>query len=521
MEAASMATSTIYVVGVIVVVVWAWKVLRWLWLRPKKLERRLREQGLLGTPYRLLIGDSNQMLQMHKEATSKPMNLSHDIAPRASSFLLQTVNKYGKNPYTWNGPIPRIILTDPELIKDVLNKNYDFPKPNSNPLVKLLPNGLAGHEGEKWAKHRRIINPAFNIEKLKIMLPTISVSCNDMVSKWEKTLSSDGSSELDVWPFLQNLSSDVISRTSFGSSYEEGRRIFELLREQATLAMKVILKAYIPGWRFLPTPTLRRMKEIDRDMQASLKGIINKREKAMKSGEATKDDLLGILLESNHKEIQEQGNNKNVGMSIQEVIEECKLFYFAGQETTSVLLVWTMVLLSRYPEWQTRAREEVLQVFGNQKPDFDGLSHLKIMTMIMYEVMRLYPPVLVLGRTVERDMKLRKLTIPEGVQLWLPILLIHHDRELWGDDVKEFKPERFSEGISKATKGQVSFFPFGWGPRICIGQNFAMLEAKMALSMILQHFSFELSPAYVHAPISVITLQPQYGAHIILQKLSI
>jgi len=132
--------------------------------------------------------------------------------------------------------------------------------------------------------------------------------------------------------------------------------------------------------RFVPTTTHRRMKAIDKEIKASLMDIINNKEKALKAGEATKNDLLGILLESNHKEIQEHGNNKNVGMNIEDVIGECKLFYFAGQETTSSLLVWTMILLSMYPDWQTRAREEVLQVFGNQKPDFDGLNHLKIVS---------------------------------------------------------------------------------------------------------------------------------------------
>ena len=98
-------------------------------------------------------------------------------------------------------------------------------------------------------------------------------------------------------------------------------------------------------------------------------------------------------------------------------------------------------------------------------------------------------------------------------------MLVQRDPMLWGTDAAEFKPERFKDGLSKATKSHVSFFPFAWGPKICIGQNFAMLEAKMAMALILQRFSFELSPSYVHAPQIVVTIHPQFGAHLILRKL--
>lgn len=505
----------------VILLSWAWKTLNWVWLKPRKLEKQLRQQGLNGHRYRFLMGDIKDSFRMRSEEREKPIPFTHDYFRRVLPFVHQLLHKYGKNCFTWLGPVPVINITDPELIREAFMRINEFQKPRLNPLVGLLAPGLVSYEGEKWAMHRRLINPAFHMEKLRLMLTAFSTSTAETINKWEKTISVTGSSEIDVWPHLTTLSADVISRAAFGSSYEEGRRIFELLKEQIEITVGLFQSVYLPGWKYLPTKTNKRMKEMNAEIQRLLKGIIDKRRKAMEAGEPAKDDLLGILMESNFKETQSHDINKQrYGMSFQDMIDECKLFYFAGQETTSVLLVWTMILLSKYQHWQTRAREEVLAKFGKDQPDFDGLNNLKTVTMILYEVLRLYPPVHSVSRRVYNEgTKLGDLWVPHGAMVSLLILHAHHNPKLWGDDALEFNPERFSEGIAKATRGNVSFFPFGWGPRICIGQNFAIFEAKMALSMILQRFSFELSPSYTHAPTSVIIMQPQYGAPIILRQL--
>jgi cytochrome P450 len=508
--------------GAVVAAALLWLVtwtLEWAWWTPRRLDRALRAQGLKGNRYRLFTGDVRENARINREAHTKPMPLGcHDIIPRVQPMFYNVAKEHGKLSFTWFGPTPRVTIPDPELVREVLsNKFGHFGKPKSTRVGKLLANGVANHEGEKWAKHRRILNPAFHHEKIKRMLPVFSACCNEMISRWESSMSSEGVSEIDVWPQFQNLTGDVISKTAFGSSYKEGKIIFQLQAELAERLIQSIQTVFIPGYWFLPTKNNRRMREIDSNIRKVLHKIIGKREKAIKNGETDSSDLLGLLVESNMR--QSNNGKVNLQMTTEDIIEECKLFYFAGMETTSVLLTWTLILLSMHPEWQERAREELLNQFGQAKPDFDSLSRLKIVTMILYEVLRLYPPVIFLARRTYKEMELGGIKYPAGVNLILPLLSIHHDPEIWGKDASEFNPERFAEGISNATKHQTAFFPFGWGPRICIGQNFALLEAKMALCTILQCFSFELSPSYTHAPYTVITLHPQHGAQIKLRKL--
>lgn len=143
-------------------------------------------------------------------------------------------------------------------------------------------------------------------------------------------------------------------------------------------------------------------------------------------------------------------------------------------------------------------------------------------TMILQEVLRLYPPTSMALRAVSKKTKLGNWVIPAWVQITIPIILHQQDPAIWGEDATQFKPERFAEGVSNATKSKISsaFMPFSGGARICIGHNFAMVEAKIAIAIILQSFSFDLSPSYVHAPELFFLLRPQYGAKLILHKLN-
>ncbi|XP_054805489.1 cytochrome P450 CYP72A616-like [Prosopis cineraria] len=485
-----------------------------IWWKPKLLQRHLKKQGIMGTTYRPLIGDMKEYVKLITEAWSKPMTLDHKIVSRVDPFTLKNMQKYGEISMFWSGTSPRLIIKDPKLVIEVLsNKRGHFGKPPLNPNILIITRGLTTLEGYTWARRRRILNPAFHLERLKGMLPVFSSSCSSMIERWQNMTNLEGKCDIDVWPELQKFTADVISESAFGSNYEEGKHIFELLRELVILVIEAMQTLYLPGFRFIPTKKNQRRKKLDREVRSMLRDLIQRKKHSMRLGQSRNDDLLGQLLQS----ITE--NNGDDQMTEEDVVEECKQFYVAGHETTSSWLTWTMIVLAIHPDWQEKARKEALQIGQEQELDYRTIANFKIINMILHEVLRLYPPVIALYQHTYKETKIGDITLPAGVDLTLPILLLNHDPEIWGDDAGEFKPERFSEGVYRASKDQLAFFPFSWGPRTCIGQNFAMLEAKMALANILRHFSWELSPSYVHAPYTVMTLQPQHGAQITLHQL--
>ncbi|KAH9625025.1 hypothetical protein KSS87_017320 [Heliosperma pusillum] len=472
-----------------------WETINRFWLKPKKIEKLLRQQGLNGNSYKLFVGD---VMEIYKESTTafqQPISFSTDHLPRITGFFYKSIQKHGKNCFAWIGPIPWLIIAESEKIKEVLTRHEDFQKPN-HPFTQLLMVGIVGVEGEKWAKHRKIITPAFHKDKLKHMFAAVYESCSMMVTSWEDLISKEKTTELDVWPFIESLTGDVISRTAFGSSSKESRKIIHLLEEQCHLSVYDPQPSnYIPGWRYLPTKNNRRVKEICRQIEELLTKMIQSRKHEMEIEGISKNDLLGILLESNKREIEAHDNQKGKGLTTHEVVQECKIFYLAGSETTSALLVWTLISLCIHQTWQDRARDEVLRVIGKDgKLTLEKLSQLKIVNMILCEVLRFYSPIFMLIRKVHKDVQLGELLVPANTELLLPLCIAHQDCDAWGEDAKEFNPTRFEEGISKATEGQAVYFPFSIGPRICIGQNFALMEAKVTLTLILQRFSLQISP---------------------------
>nr|WMZ41224.1 cytochrome P450 family 72 subfamily A polypeptide 8 [Ipomoea batatas] len=492
-----------------------YKFLDWVWVKPRRIQRVLRHQGFSGNSYKPLIGDLVEIgLCTLKANRAGPLdNLSDDISTRILPFLHDAIQRYGKRPIMWFGTTPAVIILEPELIKEMLANYTTFHKPNQTAMLEVAK-GLFACEADRWPMNRRIINPAFNMEKLKVMVPAFCESIGEMLDKWDNIVKPEGS-EVNVWPHVNIFTSDAIARTAFGSNFEEGRNIFSNLAELAMLIHELGPFAFIPQyWR------IQRKR---RQVRGLVREVVLKRMEEMRAGKAAASatDLLGILLESNLEETK-NGNMKK-GLSIEEVIEECKLFYLGGQETITNFITWSLIFLGKHLEWQQRLRDEIIQVLGVaniQSLDFSKLNQLKIMNMVLNEVLRLYPLAPALHRETREDTKLGNIMLPAGVNIVVPLPSLHRDKDLWGDDALEFKPERFKDGISKASKTLGVYYPFSGGPRTCIGQNYALVETKVALAAILQRFSFQLSPSYKHDPKVILTLQPGSNeANLILRKL--
>ncbi|KAJ8772606.1 hypothetical protein K2173_027783 [Erythroxylum novogranatense] len=482
-----------------------------LWI-PYRIQAHFRKQGIGGPGYRPMFGNAAEIRCLMAEAVSKPMALDHKILPRAFPIYHRWSAMHGKPFLYWFGAQPRLVLTDTAMMKEVLiNTGGPFEPIEFNPVVKQLmgSEGLAGLRGEEWGLHRRICNLALNMEQVKGWVPKMVASTEKMFEKWEGIKDGRDEVEIDVHEHLRKLSADIISRTVFGSSYEEGKRIFELQEKQAHHASLAVKSVNIPLFRFLPTATNRERWRLVREVRESIRRII---ENNSRKGEKSRN-LLSLLMSSylNHKGQEER-------LEIGGIIDDCKTFYFAGKETSANVLTWALVLLAMHQDWQVKAREEVSRVCrDNQYPSANSLGELKTIQMILNETLRLYTPITHLMRQTCEAVKLGGMNIPSKTQLVLPIMATNRDPDIWGEDADMFNPQRFSE----PRKHLAAFFPWGLGPRICVGQNLAMVEVKIALSMIIRRYSFALSPSYQHAPIMKLTVQPQYGAQLLFKKVTI
>nr|XP_017253755.1 PREDICTED: cytochrome P450 734A1-like [Daucus carota subsp. sativus] len=416
--------------------------------------------------------------------------------------------KYGRTFLCWFGVRPRLVLVDPDMIKEVLFRTMDIIDRDSfNPLTKaLIGDGLPGLMGHKWAAHRKIANPAFNMEKVKAWVPEMVTSISKMLDNWEEKIRHCDTFEIDVHTEFYNLAAEISSRTAFGSIFGKGKRIFELQQQQKLPSYQAMQNVYIPGSRFLPTNANKLRWKLEKETRDSMRMII---ETYKKTSDNSKN-FLSILLSGSNR------NKLGGGLDTEEVINEGKTLFF-GWEATANTLTWAILLLAQHQEWQNKAREEVFRVCkDNEQPCVENFQELKIVNMIIKETLRLYAPDNIITRQTLRNVKIGSLNIPAGTELYMPQTVVHHDTKIWGSDANEFNPARFVE----PPKHLGAYFPFGIGSRICIGRNLAMVEAIIILAMIIKQFSFEISPSYVHAPMMLIMVQPQYGAPVLVRRIT-
>ncbi|KAE9588451.1 putative cytochrome P450 [Lupinus albus] len=221
--------------------------------------------------------------------------------------------------------------------------------------------------------------------------------------------------------------------------------------------------------------------------------------------------MLSLLM-SSHK----YSKDEKQRFKLKEIIDECRNFYLAGKDTAANSLSWVLLLLGLNQEWQRKARKEVLNVIGyDTPPNAETLSDLKLMNMILQETLRLYPITGALAREASKRVKVGNIDILAGTVLYMSITAVHHSTELWGEDALEFNPMRFFETQNHA----MPYFSFGLGPNFCVGQNLAMVEMKLVLALILQRYSFFVSPTYAHGPMLMMNVLPQYGMQIVFRRL--
>ncbi|CAD6203775.1 unnamed protein product [Miscanthus lutarioriparius] len=509
-----------------------WRRLVW---QPRAVARSFARQGIRGPPYRFLAGSLPEVKRLARASRIRVPHLDvgcHDIMPILLPPFHRWVVEYGRTFLYWIGPTPAIFSVDLELIKEVLTDRTGlFAKDFMIPVFKvLLGNGLILANGDDWKRHRKVVLPAFNHERIKSMSAVTAEATEQMAQRWCEQLLHSGArqgAEIQVDRAICDLTAEIIGRAAFGTSHQEAGEVLVLMHQMQKMGAKAMLDGPIL-WH-LPTRRNLTVRRLDKLLRTKITAMMATRVAAAncgggRGGGGYGDDLLGLLLEawSPGRQAGSDDEGTTTTLTTGEVIDECKTFFGAGQETTATLLVWTMFLLSTHPQWQDQVREEVLREFRGGDGDVlnsDTLSRLKLLHMVLLETLRLYPPIVYIQRTTASDAVLRGIEVPQGTVISIPIGLLQRDREVWGSDADEFNPLRFSNGVARAATDPHALLSFSLGPRACTGKSFGIIEAQIVMAVILRKFTFSLSPTYVHKPKYVVSLTPKCGMPLIFKNL--
>ncbi|OWM75611.1 hypothetical protein CDL15_Pgr021776 [Punica granatum] len=418
----------------------------------------------------------------------------------------------------WLGVEPFLYIADPEFLKQmstgVVGKSWGKPTVFKNDREPMFGSGLLMIEGDEWAHHRHILTPAFSPANLKAMSGFMMEFTTEMLDRWAELINS-GEPEIDVEREITATAGEIIAKSSFGISHEDGKKVFDKLRAMQITLFKSNRFVGVPFNQFMSPKQTVEAKRLGKEIDTLLMSIITARKKSPRDQITAQRDLLGTLLEE-HRDDGRLGKK----LSVRELVDELKTFFFGGHETTALALSWTLLNLAMHPEWQEQLRDEIRQVVGDKEVDASMLAGLKKMGWVMNEILRLYSPAPNVQRQARGDIRVQDVVIPSGTNMWIDVVGMHHDPALWGEDVFEFRPERFRDDhLYGGCKHKMGFLPFGFGGRMCIGRNMMMMEYKIVLTMILSRFSFSVSPNYRHSPSILLSLRPAHGLPLMVHHL--
>lgn len=386
------------------------------------------------------------------------------------------------------------LLMQPEDAKHVLqenNRNYGR-SPALHVLKIFLGEGLLTSDGEYWRRQRRLAQPAFHRQKLAALAQTMTAEAAD----WVDELKQSGDQPTNVSQAFMDVAMRIVCKTLFGSDVvgklDGLSAALETLQHQANKRLLSPIRFPIE-W---PLPNHIRFRRAALVVDSFIYGVIKQRRQQV---DDRHDDLLSMFQSAEDEETGER-------MSDGQLRDECVTLFAAGHETTAVSMGWTLHLLTQHPDVLARLRAEVSAVLGDERmPSPDRFRALPYTLQVIQESLRLYPPVWIMSRLAHADDRIGSYVIPGNTTAIVCPYLLHRDPASWPDPDR-FDPDRFAPGWEKQ-RHSYAYLPFGGGPRLCIGNQFALMEMQIMLAMLVRTFDITAIPQQSVAPQPLITLR--------------